>query len=406
VGGGGQGGSLPVPAVSVSVDFSAVWLCAGDFLAMAVLLVLKISLTVPAYEKALKTRFDKSKELTKYGIATMLSSLLGGAGTCPGITNLSVIVQMKGSERVPTIIAPIIFALWYFTRFSFVPLAPKFIFAGMLISSGYHLCVTWLLLPFFRIPFTEWLIVVSIVVFFIYLGMLNALAIGAVLSVVLFAYKFHEVGCIQFVSDLSMFRSTKERSHQHSYYLDTHCESIKIIQLQGFLSFANIGQLFDLISKCILKSTVVEALSKSVAAALVDDRLPGRVNRSNTLLDLYGYVHTGDNSINPQSFNDVHSALLDRHNSLSYLSRLDLGDIEMNNQDSKEKMTIDGIDYEYEDDLYDENEENFTAEDIIANGFQNRIIKGKKSLEEKQKPYAIIIHCNLLLGLVMHLLLI
>jgi hypothetical protein len=153
--------------------------------------------------------------------------------------------------------------------------------------------------------------------------------------------------------------------------------------LQGFLSFANIGQLFDLISKCILKSTVVEALSKSVAAALVDDRLPGRVNRSNTLLDLYGYVHTGDNSINPQSFNDVHSALLDRHNSLSYLSRLDLGDIEMNNQDSKEKMTIDGIDYEYED-LYDENEENFTAEDIIANGFQKERNRWRRNRNRMQ----------------------
>ena len=159
-----------------SIDFGAIWRnCCGDFVGIATLIVIKTSLTVPAYEKALKRRFDKSKELSKYGIATLLSAPLGAAGTCPGITILSVIVQMKGGERVPTYLSPIIFALWYFTRFSFVPYAPKFIFAGLLLSSGYHIIVNWLILPFYRIPKMEWSIVVFIVLCFQLFGMLNAL---------------------------------------------------------------------------------------------------------------------------------------------------------------------------------------------------------------------------------------
>ena len=45
------------------------------------------------------------------------------------------------------------------------------------------------------------------------------------------------------------------RSHQHNTFLDTHCLKVRVIQLQGFLSFANVGQLFDVISLSMLKCT-------------------------------------------------------------------------------------------------------------------------------------------------------
>lgn len=160
------------------IDLGAIWRnCVGDFVGIAALIVIKTSLTVPAYEKALqlRKRVDKSAELAKYGLATLLSAPLGAAGTCPGITILSVVVQMRGGERVPTYLSPAIFALWYVTRFSFVPYAPKFIFAGLLLSSGYGILANWLVRPFFRIPKMEWSIVLLIVLFFQIFGMLNAL---------------------------------------------------------------------------------------------------------------------------------------------------------------------------------------------------------------------------------------
>ena len=42
------------------------------------------------------------------------------------------------------------------------------------------------------------------------------------------------------------------RSHEHQQYLDTHCLQARVIQLQGFLSFANVGQLFDVLSLSML----------------------------------------------------------------------------------------------------------------------------------------------------------
>ena len=50
------------------------------------------------------------------------------------------------------------------------------------------------------------------------------------------------------------------RSHQHMRYLDTHCLKARVIQLQGFLSFANVEQLHDVISLSMLKRKDTSAM--------------------------------------------------------------------------------------------------------------------------------------------------
>eukprot|EP01036_Dinobryon_divergens_P031283 gene31283-40653_t len=380
------------------VDFPAIWRnCCGDFVGIATLIVIKTSLTVPAYEKALKRRFDKSSELSKYGIATLLAAPLGAAGTCPGITILAVIVQMRGGERVPTYLCPLIFALWYLTRFSFVPYAPKFIFAGLLLSSGYTILVNWLLLPFYRIPKMEWSIVLLIVLFFQFFGMLNALAFGAVLSVLLFAFQFHEAGCIQFISDLSMFRSSVERSHQHNKFLDTHCLKVRVIQLQGFLSFANVGQLFDVISLSMLKpmerGQVAPASASSWSTA-----------RSSQLDSPPGYFQLSDSAMPPQQLEAVHSALLLRQ--AEGRSRSLSRSLEDDDDDDEE----DGLD---DENLYDDGDE-LDVQEITYHSYQRseslrglpvslrptpsqQAVGGRPTI--RVRPTAVVVNCQHLLGL-------
>lgn len=161
------------------------------------------------------------------------------------------------------------------------------------------------------------------------------------MSVLLFAFKFHEVGCIQFVSDLSMFRSSKERyhsfnlrlliifivlfirSHQHNNYLDKNCFKIRIIQLQGFLSFANVGQLFDVITLSILQ---VDKSSQSNPLSFEkDDKhkiasngfiATNREHRTNTLQQSHGYLQPADTSLTSDTLEVLHTALRERRNSL------------------------------------------------------------------------------------------
>jgi MFS superfamily sulfate permease-like transporter len=118
-----------IPSIK-HVDFNAIYFCQQQFLSIAILMVLKISLTIPAYEKVLKCRYDKSNELLKYGFGTAVASLFGSTGTSPSVSILSIVIEMGGSGRTPGFVAPLVLGLLYLTRFSFVFVAPKFIFSG------------------------------------------------------------------------------------------------------------------------------------------------------------------------------------------------------------------------------------------------------------------------------------
>ena len=74
------------------IDYSALWAVSGQFLEIAVLIIIKISLNMAAFEKSLRKRFDKSNEMCKYGIATMLSALCGAAGTSPSTSIMTVCI--------------------------------------------------------------------------------------------------------------------------------------------------------------------------------------------------------------------------------------------------------------------------------------------------------------------------
>ena len=107
-------------------------------------------------------------------------------------------------------------------------------------------------------------------------------------------------------------------------YLDTHCLKARVIQLQGFLSFANVGQLLDVISLSMLKRKdtyaahtvhLLHLLPYSTAVG------SGRVTtppsalttpRSNKLQDLHGYFQPSDTTMTSETFDAVHTALLRR----------------------------------------------------------------------------------------------
>ena len=237
------------PFLFTSVDFKAISNCYSQLFSIAILMVIKISLTIPAYEKALRIRVNKPWELMQYGMGTIVAGVLGGTGTSPSISILTIVSEMGGSGRLPGIIAPIILFIIYCTHFSCVTFAPKFIFAGLLFSSGYHMVMTWLIMPLYRIPTYESLILVVIILIYLFNGMLVAMGVGSFLSVLLFAYKFHQAGCVKFVSTGQFFRSTANRPDADVRILRSVCHRIRFIHLQGYIAFANANELYDVMAQ-------------------------------------------------------------------------------------------------------------------------------------------------------------
>jgi MFS superfamily sulfate permease-like transporter len=80
-----------IPAVFQYVDWNAVIAVLPQVFGISVIVLLKISLCIPPYEKVLRIKVNKSDEMSIYGIATMISAVFGAAGTSPALSILTLV---------------------------------------------------------------------------------------------------------------------------------------------------------------------------------------------------------------------------------------------------------------------------------------------------------------------------
>jgi hypothetical protein len=221
------------------------------------------------------------------------------------------------------------------------------------------------------------------------------------------------------------------------------------MQLQGFLSFANISQLFDMVSAALLLSDPDPtrqdggAQRRMSLAELAADS--SRPRRSSTLQESLGYLQL-DSTFTADSINALHYALLERRNSQVSVSLrhslyfssllfslLPFPSSQIVNEKDEESGTLSqrggSLSYETlsrnrgspfssqaslsvnEENLYDDFDE-LDPSDIITHSYQNR--QEGRALQRgggeggggegtqwrgKEEPAAIVLHCNLLLGL-------
>jgi len=226
------------------IDWNAVLSCSETILVMIILVVLKASLMWPGCEKLFEVELNHAGELSSLGWANLIGGACGSFGATPILSTMVMVQQMGGTVLRPVCIHLAFMAIFYFMSFEIVAYIPKFIFVGLLLSQGYALVHSWMILPFQRIPRVEWLIIIIINGFFLLIGMLPAVAIGAGFSVVLFAYHFYAVGCLKGDGTGLTIRSGIDRTQEEQQWLDSNGDCIRVLELQGYMFFGNASQLF------------------------------------------------------------------------------------------------------------------------------------------------------------------
>ncbi|KAL7550719.1 hypothetical protein ACHAWF_013954 [Thalassiosira exigua] len=86
---------------------------------------------------------------------------------------------------------------------------------------------------------TEWIAVPVIVVTSLMWGMMQSVALGLGASTLIFVASFFRAGVVKFIANALTIRSTIERNHNDSLWLDQHGDLIQLMVLQNYLFFGN-----------------------------------------------------------------------------------------------------------------------------------------------------------------------
>lgn len=241
----GDGGfSLPVPTeVLALADWGRVLDALPAMVSVAVLGMLGLLLNVSGIELAQGRDIDADAELRCTGAANLLAGALGGPSGYVGLGmtllagRLGATGRGAGLATAAVILGGLAVAGWL------VSVTPVFLTAGLILFLGVELLQEWLIDARRRLPRTEWLIVLAVVLAIAGIGFMEGLALGLAVSLAMFVYSYSRLPVIRGRHSGAELRSRVDRSPAASLHLSGAGAAIEAMQLQGYLFFGTAEQI-------------------------------------------------------------------------------------------------------------------------------------------------------------------
>lgn len=231
------------PAITLS-DLAGVdwWVVADQGFNGLILFFVLLILTVVSYaqlELGANMEFNWHSEFKLHGAANLLSFAGGGipggimaSATLPNIT-------LRANTPITSIMVAIILVVFLFLGSEMLYLLPIPATSGFLIYFAVPLVTTWLIQSRRRMDVPEYALLILICVTIVFAGFLIGIALGLILSLILFVARFSQVSLVETNYSLYDQQSSKLRSIPDQAILKDYGVRAQVYRLQGYIFFGN-----------------------------------------------------------------------------------------------------------------------------------------------------------------------
>ena len=213
---------------------------------MILLGVMGLLLNISGIEVALKKDIALNHELKVTGIANILSGLMGGGLTSYVSLSRSVLNHRLGaSSRVVGWFLSGICALALLGGMSIFSLLPEILIGGLTLFLGLTFLVEWLYDGWWNLSKSDYCLVILIVIFIAFWGLLQGIICGLIIAMALFVINSSRLSITKNISSLSNFSSHVQWSPLETKIIKKYGKTVYILQLQSYLFFGTANQLFN-----------------------------------------------------------------------------------------------------------------------------------------------------------------
>ncbi len=231
-----------------SIELSSVTPYIFMALSLAVLGAIDSLLTSIVADNMTKTKHRPNQELFGQGIGNMIASLFGGIPGAGATIRTVVNINSGGKTRISGMIAGV---LLLFILVSLGPLASKIpaaVLAGILVTVGIGVIDYKGLRHIKHLPKNEVLVMILVIVLTVFVGLIEAVAIGLILSSILFMKTISDV-----VEHRMVAAPMKEFSQEMSWsdegnFIEKHSHDVFIKHLDGPLFFGFASRFQEMLS--------------------------------------------------------------------------------------------------------------------------------------------------------------
>ena len=240
-------GFFPVimPDQLALVDWYAVFEQTATFAVLAMLSVIMLLLDVSGVEIVINRDLDPNRELKAAGAINFFGALGSGSLSFQSLADTAFAHKLGGDRFIMILIyVGITFGVIYAGP---APIAfvPNFILGGLLLYVGLSMLIQWVWKARQKLPLSDYIVVVVILLVIAGYGILEGVGIGIALATILFVHRYSRLSVVRAIMNGTEYATKTDRQKKDQTYLDQHGDALRLFVLQGFLFFGSASRLLE-----------------------------------------------------------------------------------------------------------------------------------------------------------------
>jgi SulP family sulfate permease len=236
----------PISMAELSaVEWGAIWPQLPHLISTVVITTIALLLNATGLELAINRDLDLNHEMRVAGVTNMASG--AGAGLV-GYLQLGTSVmneRLGGANRLTGLTAAVISGLTLWMGGTVLGFVPTVVLGTLLVYLGLSFLWEWVVAGRKRLPTTDYLIVLLILVVIATVGFLEGVLVGILATIILFVVSYSRASVVKHALTGANFKSRVTRSPEDRALLEAIGDQAYLLQLQGFIFFGTANGLLD-----------------------------------------------------------------------------------------------------------------------------------------------------------------
>jgi SulP family sulfate permease len=194
-------------------------------------------LNTSGLEVTTRRPLEVNRELQAVGLGNLLAGLGGAPVGYHVLSDTALVHKMGVDSRGVGVCAAALCGAALFFGPSLLSYFPKPVLGGLLLFLGFTFLVEWVYEAWFKLTRIDYGLVLVILTVIATCGLLEGVAVGVGVAVVLFVAAYSRIGIVSQTLSGVTYQSTVERPLQQRRVLCEHGEQLYILKLQGYIFF-------------------------------------------------------------------------------------------------------------------------------------------------------------------------
>ena len=249
-----------MPAELLMTDWSAILVQIPNLLALALVALICIVMALSGLEVALNEDLNWDREFQAAGAASAFGGLGGGTFSCMIVPASFRSKQFGATSRFTGVVCALIIGGALFFGDAALEFVPISLLIGILLFAGLGMIDEGLIRTYQRLPWSEFSIVLIIVIVIVSLGLLEGVAVGILATLVFFALRLSRIDPIESEFTALSHSSKAVRTPPDRTILREHGDRIQGFRFRGYLFFGSASSLADRMARAIESETTTSSL--------------------------------------------------------------------------------------------------------------------------------------------------